>query len=229
LAACDVESAKEMASDDSQDDGVRQAVLKLSRARLVLQDQELKTERFLGLYYRRMSSAYSQIEAARAQREAFATQLQIRYEQYRAGANEPGTDKPASLNLLLEAQRFWSEALATECQAVVTYNNALAGWEYAKGDIRKYAHVRLAEAAPGDSEAVRAVVREHTRTRQHVRREPTVLADPPLPPMVLLDVFGISTDKIGPTLTALWKCLPFLKDAREVQSGPVEGRVFDLK
>ncbi len=62
---------------------LRQSQLLLARTFFVLQDQELKAERFLGLYYRRMSSGYFQIKAARAQREAFATQLRVRYEMYR--------------------------------------------------------------------------------------------------------------------------------------------------
>jgi outer membrane protein TolC len=122
---------------------LRQSQLQLARAYLVLQDQELKAERFLGLYYRRMSSAYFQIKAARAQREAFAKQLQVRYELYRAGSNEPGTGNPVTLNLLLESQRFWAEALATEYQAIVTYNNSIAGWEYAKGTILQHDNVTI--------------------------------------------------------------------------------------
>jgi outer membrane protein TolC len=203
---------------------LRQSQLQLARAFLVLHDQEVKAERFLGLYYRRLSSAYFQIKAAQAQREAFATQLQIRYELYRAGANEPGTGNPVNLNLLLEAQRFWAEALATECQAIVTYNNSLAGWEYAKGKIMKHAHVRLAEEAPSDSDFVRAVELEHKRTRQHVRHEQGVSADSPL--TLLNDC--MSDAKLVPSLPALWKRFPSLKDAGEVQEGPVERRVSGL-
>src|SRR5262249_21711477 len=87
----------------------------MRRARQVLKDQELKAERFLDLMYRRVSSAYSQIKAARAQKEAFARQLRVRYEKYRAGAQD------GTLDLLLEAQRFWADALTTEYQAIVTY------------------------------------------------------------------------------------------------------------
>ncbi len=188
-------------------DGVRQAKLQLARASLVLHDQESKAERYLGLWYRRMSSAYFQIKAAQAQREAFGTQLQIRYELYRAGANETNAGNPVNLNLLLEAQRFWAEALATEYQAIVTYNNALAGWEFAKGDIMKHAHVRIAEKAPDDIDAVSAVQREHKRTRQHVRHEAARKADS------LSTVLGACENdtKTAPSLPALWKCHPPLK------------------
>jgi hypothetical protein len=202
---------------------VRAANLQVARSRLVLQDQELKAERYLALWYRRMSSAYLQIKAAQAQREAFATQLRIRYELYRAGANEPGSGNPVTLNLLLEAQRFWAEALATEYQAIVTYNNALAGWEFAKGDIMKHAHVRLAEKAPDDRDVVSAVQREHKRTRQHVRHE---LALKGASPLSVLGA-GENDTKTAPSLPVLWKSSPLLKKAGDVQTGLVGGRVLD--
>ncbi|MGH7174296.1 MAG: TolC family protein, partial [Gemmataceae bacterium] len=161
---------------------LRQAQLQLARAFLVLQDQELKAERFLGLYYRRMSSAYFQIKAARAQREAFATQLRIRYELYRAGSNEPGTQTPVTLNLLLESQRFWAEALATEYQSIVTYNNSIAGWEYAKGTIMQHDNVTVSEGPIPVAAQTRASEHLRERTKAIVLREraaPTgVLANP---------------------------------------------------
>jgi hypothetical protein len=182
--------------------------LQLARAYLVLQDQELKAERYLGLWYRRTSSAYFQIKAAHAQRESFAKQLQIRSEVYRAGANEPQTGNPVTLSLLLEAQRFWTEALASECQAIVTYNNALCGWEFAKGDIMRYAHVRFGEE-PCCGESVRAVEREHKRTRHKVVREPALQAESPL---AVLDGEGES----APSLAKLWKTFPPLHEAGDL-------------
>jgi hypothetical protein len=223
LASWEAAVTEELAEYIPLSDGVRQAKLQLARASLVLQDQELKAERYLGLWHRRMSSAYPQIKAAQAQREAFGTQLQIRYELYRAGANEPGTGNPVTLNLLLEAQRFWAEALATEYQAIVTYNNSLVGWEFAKGDVMKYAHVRLAEKASDDSDVVPAVPREHKRTRQRVRHELAQKSDSSL------TVLGACENdtKTAPSLPVLWKPHPPLKKVGDVQKGLVEGRVFD--
>jgi hypothetical protein len=214
---------------DAKDSSLRQAQLKLASAYLVLQDQELKTERFLGLYYRRMSSAYFQFKAARAQCEAFGRQLEIRHQLYRAGANEPSTSAPMSLNLLLESQRFWAESLATECQAIVTYNNALAGWEFGKGDIMKHAHVRLGEEPPRGSDsagtakwsAARAVVREHMRTLRHVRHETAVTADSPLS---VLQSCSAETAAKAPSLPALWKSFPPIQKVGDVETGLVEGR-----
>jgi hypothetical protein len=193
---------------------VREAHLRLARAYLVLQDQELKAERFLGLYYRRMSSAYFQIKAARAQREAFAAQLKAREEMYRNDIDELGASTSGTLNLLLESQRFWAEALATECQAIVTYNNSLCGWEYAKGEIKKHAHVRLADESPRNGTWVRAVEREQKRTRRHVRHETDLQTDSPL--NVLSDEDGVNATV--PSLAALWKSFPPLKDAN-MQTG----------
>jgi hypothetical protein len=161
--------------------------LELRRARQVLEDQELKSERFLGLMHHRMSSAYSQIKAARSQRKAFATQLRVRYEKYRAGAQD------AMLDLLLEAQRFWADALTTEYQAIVTYNNALCGWEFAKGSTMAHAHVRFAEEPPADEEDVPAVQRERQRTRSKVRHDP-VAGDT-----------GLQRPAIATSLPSLWK------------------------
>jgi hypothetical protein len=192
---------------------VRQAQLKLARTFLVLQDQELKAERFLGLYYRRMSSGYAQIKATRAQREAFTTQLRVRWDLYRVGNSGTGIgSQAATLNLLLEAQRFWADALAAEFQAITTYNNALAGWEYGKGTILAHAHVTLADEPPvGDT--VRAVVYERKRTRSRVSREPGVLANSVLNvPAPLIANADTPTEK-APSLAALWKCFPPLRDA----------------
>jgi outer membrane protein TolC len=53
---------------------VRQAQLALTRSLETLKDQELKAESFLYRYYKQLSTAYEQIKANRAQREAFGEQ-----------------------------------------------------------------------------------------------------------------------------------------------------------
>ena len=103
------------------------AQLWLGQAQQILKDQELKSESFLALQFRRISTSYEQIRANRAQREAFGEQLLIRKQDVDAGR--------ATLDILLEAQRFWADALNNEYQQIVAYNNALAGFEFAKGTI----------------------------------------------------------------------------------------------
>jgi outer membrane protein TolC len=173
---------------------LRQAQLLLARSYFVLQDQELKAERFLGLQYRRMSSGYAKIKAARAQREAFATQLKARQEKYLAGQG--------SLDVVLEAQRFWADALNTEYQAVVTYNNARCCFQYAKGTIQRKDRVTVADSAPPGEDTVRAVDRERRRTRAQVRRVQGLPADA-LPTVAGGEAEG--KHPTAPSLPALWK------------------------
>jgi hypothetical protein len=97
----------------------------------VLQDQELKTERYLGVQYRRLTNTYEQIRANRAQRQAFETQLRVRQEQFLAGRG--------TLDILLEAQRFWADSLSQEQAALVSYTNARSAFAYGKGTILQHA------------------------------------------------------------------------------------------
>jgi hypothetical protein len=204
---------------------LRQSQLQLARAYLVLQDQELKAERYLGLWYRRMSSAYFQIKAARAQRESFAEQLKIRYELYRVGANEPGTGNPITLDLLLGSQRFWAEALATEYQAIVTYNNAICGWEFAKGTIMQHDNVTISEGPIPVAAQKRAV--EHLRERTkaivlHERAAPGGVLNKPLEMSGPINL----TEQINPnSLPSVWKDAPPLKDAADLPHAEVGEQV----
>jgi outer membrane protein TolC len=196
---------------------LRQAQLQLGRSFLVLQDQELKAERFLGLEYRRMSSGYAQIKAARAQRESFATQLRVRYDLYRVGANEPGTGgRPVTLNLLLEAQRFWADALATEYQAIVTYNNAICGWEYAKGTILQHDNVTISEGPIPVAAQKRAVEHMRERTKALVLREraaPTgVMTNLPQRSGPINVIPQINAN----SLPSVWKDMPPITDAESL-------------
>jgi outer membrane protein TolC len=142
---------------------VRQAQIALARAMETLHDQEMKAQRFLGRYYEQISVSYEQIRANRAQREAFGEQLRARQEEYRAGRG--------TLDILLEAQRFWADALANEYASIVTYNNNLVEFEYAKGTIMQHDNVVIAEGTLPCCAQVRAVDHERERTAALVLRE----------------------------------------------------------
>jgi hypothetical protein len=129
--------------EDQSGADVRMARLQLARSCAVLHDQELKAERFLGLEYRRITSNYEQIRAQRAQREALAQQMRAREEEFRVGRR--------TVDIVLEAQRFWSDALANEYNAVVAYNNALCAFQYAKGAITRHAHVTITDHLPNST------------------------------------------------------------------------------
>jgi outer membrane protein TolC len=134
---------------------IRLARLQLVRSYETLHDQELKIERFLALQYRRIFTSYELIRIRRAQREAFATQLRAQFEQFVAGRG--------TLDVLLEAQRFWASALADEYTAIRDYNNVLAGFEFAKGTILQHDNVVISEGALPSCVQKRAV--EHFKER----------------------------------------------------------------
>src|SRR5262249_41645548 len=72
----------------------------------------------LVLVYEQLETTYERVRAFRTQRRALEERLRTRSEETRAGR--------ATLDALLEAQRFWSDALVSEQQAVAQYNTALA-------------------------------------------------------------------------------------------------------
>jgi outer membrane protein TolC len=200
---------------------LRQGQLQLVRAMEVLQDQERKTERFLGLQYRRLSSAYEQVRAQRAQREAFGEQLRARNQEFLAGRG--------TLDILLEAQRFWADALANEYNAIVQYNNAIAGFEFAKGTILTHDNIVVSEGALPECAQVRAVEHQRQRTAALVLRERAAVL-PPVAPAPVVHDGGAS-----PSLPALYKAAPPLKEAPPLPASggqqpaaPVEGKVEEL-
>jgi outer membrane protein TolC len=179
---------------------VRQAQLELARDIEILKDQELKVASYLGNYYRRLSLNYEQIRANRAQREAFGEQLRAKQQEFVSGRG--------TLDILLESQRFWSEALAQEYQSIVQYNNALAGFEYAKGTIQHHDNVYIAEGSLPQCASVRAVDHQKQRTAAIVLREranPTPIS-PNAGPIA-------ARDGKAPALPSVMAAQPPLKDA----------------
>src|SRR5262249_5015568 len=150
--------------------------------------------------YRLLPSQYEQIRAQRAQREALAEQLKSRNQEVQAGR--------ITLNVLLEAQRFWADALANEYSAIVQYNNALVGFEFAKGTILQHDTVVIAEAElPGRARA-RAVEHFRRRTAALVLAERAVPVKPACPAPGCVPA---PADK-GGSLPALYQNTPPLKD-----------------
>jgi outer membrane protein TolC len=151
---------------------VRIARLNLARSYEVLKDQEEKAQRLLGLYYRRVIEYYDQILIQRAQREAATVQLETRFQQFEAGQG--------TLDLLLESQRVWADALRGEYDAIVQYNSALAGLQYAKGTIQHYDNVHVAEGPLPYCAQVRAVDHAQEQTKAlilRLRTQPTIGPD----------------------------------------------------
>jgi outer membrane protein TolC len=144
--------------------GVRLARLNLASALEVLRDQENKVASALEQRYRQLFELHAQVQAARARREAYGRQLELRYQEFLAGSKVP-------VPFLLEAQRFWSDALSDEHAFIAQYNTALCGFEYAKGTILNYHHAVIAEGPLPVCARVRAAEHERERSEALVLRE----------------------------------------------------------
>ena len=151
----------------------RSARLALAQAYAVLQDQENKATRFLAFHYRKLFENYEQIRAQRSQRLAAAEQLEARFREFLAGRG--------TLDILLEAQRVWADALQSEYSNIVAYNSTLANFEFAKGTIMQYDNVVISEGPlPQPCNSVRwrtsvaaagaLEIRQHSGRNRHIRR-----------------------------------------------------------
>lgn len=142
---------------------VRIARLNLARTYGILREQEFRAQRYLAQQYRQIVEFNELIRAQRAQREAAATQLEARFKQFLAGQG--------TLDILLESQRVWADALRDEFVAIAQYNNALAGFEFAKGTIMQHDNVYIAEGPLPGCAMVRAVEHERERAKAIVLKE----------------------------------------------------------
>jgi outer membrane protein TolC len=148
---------------------IRQARLRLAEGYLQLRDNEDKATRFLALAYRTILEQYNTIQARRAEREAYALELQTLYDLVRAGKITP-SDR-ANGDSLLDAQRLWADALRLETEAIVNYNDALTAFEFAKGTIMQHDNVVISEGALPHCAQVRAVDHERERAKAILCKE----------------------------------------------------------
>ena len=142
---------------------LRIARLQLARTYQVLHDNELKTERLLGAQYRNLFTNYEHIRALRAAAGGLRRAAAARFQEFLAGRG--------TLDLLLEAQRFWADALSNEYTAIAAYNKSLAQFEFAKGSILIHDNIVISEGALPNCAQVRAVEHQRERTAALVLRE----------------------------------------------------------
>src|SRR5207253_3004989 len=76
-----------------------------------------------------------------------------------------------TLDILLEAQRVWADALKAEYDNIVQYNSTLANFEFAKGTIMQYDNVAISEGPLPHLVAQRAVENEKSHSRALELRE----------------------------------------------------------
>jgi len=190
---------------------LRIARLQLARSYEVLVDQELKVQRYLALQYRRIITNYELIKVRRAQRDAFAEQLKARFQEFLAGR------QGVTLDRLLEAQRFWADALASEYVAVRDYNNSIVGWELGKGTILQRNNVIINEGPLPEAAVRRADAHQEERSKAILLRE---RAMPVVP--VGVEQSSPSLQPLTPdqnlSLMDLWKKDPPLRDPKPLPS-----------
>jgi len=175
---------------------LRRVKLNLARSYVVLKEQEDKALSQLELRYRQILEFYSEVEIQRSNREYSAQELEARNKEFLAGRG--------TLDILLEAQRKWATALSQEYIFVALYNNALAGFEFAKGTILQSKNVVISEGPLPACAQERAVEHERQRSKALVLREramppPPCTFDPEssnLPPVPTDDAAGLPVSEV---------------------------------
>jgi outer membrane protein TolC len=137
---------------------VHQARLQLAQGYYQLRDQEDKATRFLAQVYRAIFEQYDTIQVRRAQRLGYSEQLKAKLQEIDVGKSLPDLQ-------LLDALRQWSAALQQEFDAVANYNNALVGFEFAKGTLLKHDNIMISEGPLPACAQVRAVEHERQRSK----------------------------------------------------------------
>ncbi|MFN4260578.1 MAG: TolC family protein [Gemmataceae bacterium] len=135
---------------------VRAARLRLAQNFYALRDQERKAQLQLALAYRTLVETHAQIGAQRASREAAAVELDARFREFLVGRG--------TLDFLLQSQQRWADALASEYNFIVQYNQNLALFQFSKGTILQYNNVHLSEGPL--PECVQQRASEHLRQRE---------------------------------------------------------------
>ncbi len=190
----------------------RVAKLHLARTYEVLRDQEMKTQRFMVDLYRLLDYNYEQIRINRAQREAYGQQIRALSEQIKVGTQTP--------DILLEAQRFYATALASEYQFISNYNQTLVGWEFMKGTIMQHDNVVISDGGLPGTVQVRAV--EHERERSHaleIRERATPIQSAPMDVDGKVGVIPQIPSGSAATLPSLLSNVQPLPPAPEVPGG----------
>jgi outer membrane protein TolC len=141
----------------------RAARLNLARSYLFVQDEERKAQHAIAVPYRNLIEVIQLMQAARAQREAATDQLRARFTEFLAGKG--------TLDILLESQRVWSQALSDEYSTIAQYNIELVNFEFAKGTILQHDNITISEGPLPECAQIRAVEHERERSKALVLRQ----------------------------------------------------------
>jgi hypothetical protein len=161
--------------------------------------------------YGRLQYAYESIKAFRDQRLAYGEQLRSLVELVYHGSKTP--------DILLEAQRFYADALAGEYNAIRDYNNAIVAFEYTKGTIMEHDSVTISEGCLPTAAYKRAVVHEQERAHAIQIRTLPLPCESQAPVDGLPPVPKVPTDGPAPSLTSLMKSTDQLPPTTDKLSG----------
>jgi outer membrane protein TolC len=152
---------------------LRSARLGLAQAYYSLEDQEQRVQRTLTKQYQRLNEWHRRIEIAGAERQAYGESVKSYWELYRVGSDKGGQQRLYDLALsLVQRQRSMALAQLKEYEAIAEYNNTLARFEWAKGEIMQHNNVTIHEGLPQGVQ-VRASEVESQRTRALLRQVET--------------------------------------------------------
>ena len=200
---------------------VRQARLALAQSYEILKNEEIKAQSVLARIYRFVIETYKVVEARRIRRETLAKEVVLLKNVVAAGQLLPsqrvtknGTDYGESL---LDAQRLFADALNFEFQSMVDYNNALVGFEFAKGTIQFHDQVVIGEGPLPEAAQVRAVEHERQRSAALLLNERTAPFGPGAENRTSACQFP---DGAAPPLPRLWEKGPRLGPGDEALPEP---------
>jgi outer membrane protein TolC len=111
--------------------------LEIARRHAFLREQEELIISTLQRSHRDLVQLREEIQIRHSRRQAAALQYETRLEKFRQGAQ--------TIDLLLDAQRRWADALRDEYVAICNYNIALADYERQKGSILEYHNVCITD------------------------------------------------------------------------------------
>jgi hypothetical protein len=174
-------------------------------------DEEVRAEQFLAMCWRRLFEYDEQIRARQAQREAYGVQLRLEL-------GRVGEQLIPDNTVILEAERFYTCALANEYEAIAAGAKSRCNFAFARGKLLEYDRDRFGSDLLRPRVGKELLERERKRTISLVRRASAREA------AALEEAGGFgpaakTATHSAITLPALWRAVPPLKEVRALPAG----------
>ena len=171
---------------------VKQATLNQNRSQVILKDSERKAREILSLQYRQLIQSHRLYRINSAQRalNSEVVELQRKFR----GIGDVAQGYEQTIQNDIQVQRDYVNTIAQEYASLASYNIALAGIEYAKGTIKEYNNVNIAEGPLPNYVNKKAI--DHFKARDvalKLREHPVGVE-----PLPLTEYQPISNDGIAP-------------------------------